>query len=227
MTTQGKKRKENKSRNDNLQHYHEPGPYIVEDRRMISRAAGDSIRITHIIRHGRRQTGCLTCCHAPDSCPTLSCFPCFDYPEYIVKQVNASQYIYVRENSLEWNNPGMQATKGSCCGISCCGLAVKDNITVLYFDDMYFDDIRNDTRCCNSCRTFFCGGKGEEVQIESTFFCGMCKRGRLCLTCIPSCCPEICCPCLIKSEIWVEDATTAVKIMTMARDSARSRLDIT
>lgn len=42
MTTQGKKRKENKSRNDNLQHYHEPGPYIVEDRRMISRAAGDS-----------------------------------------------------------------------------------------------------------------------------------------------------------------------------------------
>ena len=141
----------NRVNNSKVHHHHDLGPYIVEDRRMLSRVAGDSskwylfdiiccyaphkieiagqnlkmkpivtwynvihkiwwfveilwfdllflwcswfdaVRITHIIRHGRRQTGCFTCCHAPDSCPTLAWFPCFDYPEYIVKEVNGSQ----------------------------------------------------------------------------------------------------------------------------------------
>ena len=62
----------------------------------------------------------------------------------------------------------------------------------------YCFKVRNDTRYCNSCRTFCCGGRGEEVQIESTFCCGLCKRGRACLTCVPSFCPEVCCPCLAK-----------------------------
>ncbi len=54
--------------------------------------------------------------------------------------MNSSRYIYVRENSLEFNNPSMQATKGRCCGASCCELSVKDNVTVLYFDDEHFDE---------------------------------------------------------------------------------------
>ena len=53
-------------------------------------------------------------------------------------------------------------------------------------------------RCKRETRTVCCGGRGEEVQIESTFCCGVCKRGRVGLTCIPSCCPEVCCPCIVK-----------------------------
>jgi hypothetical protein len=117
----------------------EIGPYIVENRRMLSRVMADRIRITHIIEPGRRETGCCTCFYAPDSCPALSCLPCFDLPSYIVSQVNASKYILVREHSVEWNNPQVQSSKGNCCGASCCSLSVMDEVTVLYFDDIYFD----------------------------------------------------------------------------------------
>lgn len=34
----------------------------------------------------------------------------------------------------------MQAAKGACCGASLSKLAVRDNITVLYFDDHHFDN---------------------------------------------------------------------------------------
>ena len=54
--------------------------------------------------------------------------------------MNSSRYIYLRENSLEFNNPTMQAAKGKCCGAALCELAVLDNVTVLYFDDQHFDD---------------------------------------------------------------------------------------
>ena len=46
---------------------------------------------------------------------------------YIVHKVNCSKYIYVRENSLEWNSPKIQSAKGNCCGVSCCELAVQDD----------------------------------------------------------------------------------------------------
>mmetsp|Transcript_18020 Transcript_18020/g.39394 ORF Transcript_18020/g.39394 Transcript_18020/m.39394 type:complete len:212 (+) Transcript_18020:69-704(+) len=202
-------------------------PFIVEDRRMLSRVAGDRIKITHTIEPGRRETGCITCCHAPDNCPILASFLCcYDYPEYIVNEMNASRYIYVRENGIEWNSPSMQPAKGTCCGQSCTELAVMDNITVLYFDDINFDDVRNDTRCCNTCMTFCCGGRGEQVQIESTFCFSCCIRGRDNRTCIPVCCPDLCCPCIVKSELWVEDAPAAVKIIRDARDDAKRRLGL-
>jgi len=165
-------------------------------------AAYTTVRITHTIEPGQRVTGCLICCHAPDKCPLLGCFPCCDYPEYIVNEMNSSKYVYVRENSLEWNNPTMQLDKGNCCGSSCTELTVLDNVTVLYFDDVYFDNVRDDTRRCNNCKTFCCGGRGEQVQIESTFCCGLCLRGRTPMTCIPSCCPEACCPCIAKVSIF-------------------------
>uniref|UniRef100_A0A6V2HAJ3 Uncharacterized protein n=1 Tax=Ditylum brightwellii TaxID=49249 RepID=A0A6V2HAJ3_9STRA len=138
----------------------------------------------------------------------------------------------------------MQLDKGNCCGSSCTELTVLDNVTVLYFDDVYFDNgknvvcvcasaymhevihtcmlvysphslplssslsrkntllVRDDTRRCNNCKTFCCGGRGEQVQIESTFCCGLCLRGRTPMTCIPSCCPEACCPCIAKVSIF-------------------------
>jgi len=144
----------------------------------------------------------------------------------IVNEMNASRYIYVRENGIEWNSPSMQPAKGTCCGQSCTELAVMDNITVLYFDDINFDDVRNDTRCCNTCMTFCCGGRGEQVQIESTFCFSCCIRGRDNRTCIPVCCPDLCCPCIVKSELWVEDAPAAVKIIRDARDDAKRRLGL-
>lgn len=205
----------------------ENGPYIVEDRRMLSRVASDRIRITHILQPGNRKLGCCTCSHAPDKCPFLAYCPCFDYPGYIVNEVNSSKYIYIRENSLEWNNPKMQVAAGNCCGMSCCDLVVMDDITVLHFDDLHFDTVADNTRRCNNCKTFWCGGRGEQIIIDSRFCLGMCKRGRGSLMCcIPSCCPDWCCPCFVKSELWVEDAKSAVKAIKMARDGARERLSM-
>ncbi len=40
----------------------------------------------------------------------------------------------------------MQSAKGNCCGMSCCELVVMDDVTVLYFDDIHFDDVRDNTR---------------------------------------------------------------------------------
>jgi len=57
-----------------------------------------------------------------------------------VNRVDSSRYIYIRENSLEFNNPTMQAARGSCCGASLFKLAVRDNVTVMYFDDEHFDN---------------------------------------------------------------------------------------
>lgn len=86
--------------------------------------------------------------------------------------------------------------------------------------------VRDETRYCNSCRTLVCGGYGELVRIESSFCCGLFKRGRFGVPCAPVFCPDMCCPCLVKSELWVEDAKSAVQIITMARDNARSRMDM-
>ena len=204
----------------------EESPYIVEDRRMLSRASGDRVRITHTIEPGRRTPGCLTCCYAPESCSPLRCLPCFAPPEDVVNQMSSSRYIYVRENSLEWNNPSMQPARGRCCGRTCCRLSVVDDVTVLYFDDMNFDGVRNGTRRCNDCLTFCCGGGGEQVRMESDFCFGGCVRGRGNVICVPVCCPEPCCPCLVKNELWVEDATVAVDIISQARDSAHKRLGV-
>jgi hypothetical protein len=44
------------------------------------------------------------------------------------------------------------------------------------------------------------------------------------MTFVPSCCPEVCCPCLVEAELWVDDAKSAVEAITMQRDSARERM---
>lgn len=201
-------------------------PFIVEDRRMLSRVAGDRIKITHTIEPGQREPGCIVCCHAPDNCPMLAWLCCYDYPAYILTEMTASRYIFVRENGLEWNNPSTQPAKGDFCGQSCEELSVMDNVTVLYFDDIHFDHVRDDTRPCNAFWTFCCGGRGEQVQIESTFCFGCCTRGRDNRICIPVCCPEFFCPCIAKAELWVEDAPTAVRIIRDARDDAKRRLGL-
>ncbi|KAL7549650.1 hypothetical protein ACHAWF_012916 [Thalassiosira exigua] len=222
-------------------------PYIVEDRPMISRSSGDRIKITHTIEPGKEETGCLTCFYSPPERPVLAKCPCFDHPEYIVNEIRASQYIYVRENSLEYNVPTLQPARSDsslatclCCGRSPSILAVRDRATVVYFDDVLMDSIRDDTRACNPLHTFCCGGRGEEVRLESRFCWELCYRSRgpgseacgildaccCCVPCVPVGCPECLCPCAARKTIYVEDADTAVKILCKARDDARIRLSV-
>jgi len=131
----------------------EVGPYIVEDRRMMSRVKGDRIRITHIIEPGERVKGCCTCFNAPKLLPMLSYWCCcFDYPKRVINKLNSSKYIYVRENSIEFNTPEVRAANGLWFGSACCELNVKDKVTVIYFDDMHFSlgkSIWNNERKCS------------------------------------------------------------------------------
>ena len=97
---------------------------------------------------------------------------------------------------------------------------------LLPFTTNSFCIVRDSTRSCNECKTFWCGGKGEQVLIDSRFCFGMCKRGRGPMTFVPSCCPEFCCPCLVEAELWVDDAKSAVEAIKIARDGARRRMEI-
>uniref|UniRef100_A0A7S0GBM8 Uncharacterized protein n=1 Tax=Proboscia inermis TaxID=420281 RepID=A0A7S0GBM8_9STRA len=164
------------------------GPYIVEDRRMISRVSGDRIRITNTIEPGKRSASCFACVSAPSSFPCCGILPCCDYPRIIVKDLNASRYIYIRENSLEWNSPSMQRAKNSWCR-----LVVRDHVRTVYFDDEYFDEVYHDARCCSNLRTACCGGNGEQIQIDSRLYCNLCVRTYPCC-CIPACFPKCCFP---------------------------------
>jgi len=84
-----------------------PTSFIVEDRLMMSRANASFITVTNVVPHGHKTYGCCACCYAPEICPGCSVLPCIRDPKYIVKEMEASKYIYIRENSLEWNAPIM------------------------------------------------------------------------------------------------------------------------
>lgn len=133
--------------------------------------------------------------------------------------------IYIRENSVECNQPTLQPARSEtplttalCCGHSPTVLIVRDQITTIYFDDILMDSVRNDTRPFNPLHTFCCGGRGEEVRLESRFCWDLCYRGRsigteqcglldsccCCVPCIPVGCPECLCPCAARvSKILV------------------------
>jgi hypothetical protein len=132
-----------------------------------------------------------------------------------VNEVSSSRYIYIRENSIEYNTPTLQPAKATtplstvlCCGNSPSELVVRDQVTVLYFDDIIFDSVRNDTRLCNPFITFCCGGHGETVQLESTYCWDMCYRSRGCggicciIPCIPVICPDCVCPCAARVRVF-------------------------
>ena len=124
--------------------------------------------------------------------------------------------IYIRENSIEYNQPTLQPAKAEtrlttclCCGHSPTTLIVRDQISTIYFDDILMDSVRNDTRKFNTLHTFCCGGRGEEVRLESRFCWDACYRGRslgsencgllnsccCCIPCVPVGCPDCLCPC--------------------------------
>eukprot|EP01036_Dinobryon_divergens_P035343 gene35343-45772_t len=133
---------------------------------------------------------------------------CCGDAEYIQVKRLASTYIHIRENSIEWNEPTVVMKPGLCCGVDPCEYDVQDNVSVLYFDDKMFERISDQTRCCNECRTCLFGGKGERVHFASPICCGCCQLAAPpcpCL-CVPVCCPQALCPCVLQKEIYMEDA---------------------
>ena len=138
-----------------------PTSFIVEDRLMMSRANASFITVTNVVPHGVKTYGCLACCYAPEVCPGCAALPCIRDPKYIIKEMEASKYIYIRENSLEWNAPTKMNKEGNCFGSSCCYFRALDHVNVIYFDDPMFDRINDKTPCCNDFKSWCCGGEGE------------------------------------------------------------------
>ena len=63
---------------------------------------------------------------------------CFDHPKRSRNKVNSSKYVYIRENSIEYNTPEIRAVNGPWFGSDCCQQSVKDKVIVIYFDDMHY-----------------------------------------------------------------------------------------
>lgn len=191
-------------------------------RKVMSRQQKDTINIITSLNPGQIIDGCLVCCSAPACCPLCALCPCCGDAEYITSKRNASTYIYIRENSVEWNEPSVVMQPGVCCGIDPCLYDVQDHVQVLYFDDVVFDRITDQTRCCNECRTCVFGGKGETIRMDSPICCSCCQRGSFPCVCIPVCCPKAICPCILRYEIYLEDAQKGLFEIKRAREKALS-----
>lgn len=182
----------------------------IKGRAMLSREQRNQIQITSL-EPGKHKASCLVCCSAPACCPMCSMLlPCCDDADYVKEKREASKYIYLRENSLEWNEPEIVMKTGSCLGVDPCLYIIKDQVYVVYFDDVMFDSITDQTRFCNECRTCFCGGRGERIRIDSTCCFGLCLRSSFPCPCIPTFCPTALFPCSWRHEINVEDASKAM-----------------
>lgn len=97
---------------------------------------------------------------------------------------------------------------------------VQDNVTVLYFDDVMFESITDQTRACNECRTCLFGGRGERVRVDSPVCCSCCQRASFPCPCVPTCCPKSLFPCLLRHEIYMEDAQKGLYEIKKARSKA-------
>ena len=188
-------------------------------RKVMSRLDRDHIQVITSLSPGQHTDGCLVCCTAPSCCPLCAFCPCCGDAEYIAMKRNASTYIYIRENSLEWNEPEIVMQPGVCCGIDPCLYDVQDHVQVLYFDDVVFDRITDQTRFCNECRTCVFGGRGERIRMDSPMCCSCCQRGSFPCVCVPICCPKALCPCILRYEIYLEDAQKAVYEIKKAREA--------
>jgi hypothetical protein len=111
------------------------------DRQILHLQNESVISIDSILESGQDDDGCFVCCSAPACLPLLGILPCFRNPEYIIAKHESSKYVYIRENSLEWNTPNIVLSGGACCGIDPCMYTVRDHVHVLYYDDPVFDHL--------------------------------------------------------------------------------------
>lgn len=181
------------------------------------------INILAILVPGINSSGCCVMCDSPSCLPGLSIFPCWDDAEYVKIKREASKYVFIRENSIEYNDP-VVAFKFShtncCCCVDPCEYVVDDNITVIYFDDPIFERMTNQSELCHSCSVVCFGGKGERIKFENTCCFDMCVIGLPPCPIIPRCCPRICCPCYHIKEFYVDDAQKAIYEIKKARSLA-------
>jgi hypothetical protein len=188
-------------------------------RRMMSRRKKNQVRILHSLMPGMHTGNWLGCCNAPTCCPMCSLCPCCNESEYIALKRQSSKYVFIRENSIEWNEPEIVMRQGNCC-IDPCVYEIHDKINVLYFDDPIFNRITDQTRVCNECRTYLCGGRGERIQIDSVCCFNLCHRSALPCPFVPICCPVTLFPCMLKYEVYVDDAQRGMYEIKEARKAA-------
>lgn len=194
---------------------------VKEGRRMMSRRREDGIHLLKSLTPGLHSTGCCVCCSAPACCPMCSALICCDHSKYIVAQRDASKYVLVRENSLEWNEPEIVWEGGNCFGIDPCLYGVQDNPQVVYYDDPMIDEISDQTRWCNETRTCLNGGSGERVQLTSTCFFGICYRASFPCPCVPVCVPTALFPCARRRVLYLKDAAEGIHEIKNAVRNAR------
>lgn len=189
-------------------------------RKMVSRANMDRIEVLASLKPGEQMPGCCVCCRAPSCCSVCSALPCCDDAEYVTLKREASKYIYVRENSIEWNDPQIVISNGNCCGIDPCVYDVQDQVKVLYYDDPSFERITDKTRCCNETRTCLFGGKGELIQIDSPCCNDLCYRASFPCFFAPVCFPTSCVSSASRYEIYTSDAQKGMYEIKKARSAA-------
>jgi len=161
------------------------GSKVVNNaRRMMSRRRADGVRLLRSLVPGSHKSGACVCCSAPSCCPMCSICMCCDDAKYIVQQRDSSKYVFVREHSLEWNEPQVVFQTGSCLGVDPCMYVVQDTPHLIYYDDPMFNDISDRTRWCHEWRTCMFGGRGEVVRFTSTCFYGYVHAMR-CSQCMP------------------------------------------
>jgi len=192
------------------------------DRVIMNRASPDTVAIVQHLPPGQDKGPCYQCCYAPSFCPCCVICPCCNDPEYIVRASEDSKYIFLKETSIEWNDPNISFKDGSCCGIDPCHYRIQDNVHVVYYDDPLLTKIDDKTRCCDDFLTYCCGGSGDRIALRHTICLGCCNKAQFPFMCIPICCPVSCCPCAIQHNIYVQqgkgmEATVALR---NARDEA-------
>jgi hypothetical protein len=192
-----------------------------EYRPMLSRKEKNRIEIPATLQPAIGIPCCLAIFTAPSCCPMLGLCCCCKDAEYITAKKSSSEYIWIRENSIEWNEPHAIFRQGSCCGIDPCYYDIKDNVNVLYYDDPMFVRISDQTRVCNECRTCLFGGRGETVQIDSPCCHGLCHRASFPCLYVPACCPLSLAPCALRYEIHIADAQKGMYEIKKAVQAAR------
>lgn len=205
---------------------------------MLIRKHQDSIAIIGSLEPATEVPCCLALCSAPSCCPVLGLCCCCLGSSYIEAKRSASKYILLREHSLEWNEPNIVLSQGSCCGIDPyadleslalitivirCMYDIRDHVQVIYYDDPLFDRISDQTPVCNELRTCLFGGKGERIQIESPccFGCNRATFSSIPCICVPQWCPTWI-PCTHKYVIYVENAQKGIYEINKARNSSKS-----
>lgn len=178
-----------------------------------SRSNKNNIKIIKSLRPGKITDGCIVCCTAPSCCQGLTICPCCGDSEEIRLKRESSSYIYLRENSIEWNHPKLILSSGSCIGVDPCLFDIQDNITTLYYDDIRFQNIHDNTRFCNEFLTCLIGGYGESIIISPATHCFCFERGYFPCPLIPTCIPSSICPCSMKKELYLHDAQNGIGLI--------------